>query len=110
MAIVSGYCLFGTSVILTLAFKKQVVALKLNPTLQKFEIVDDNVKIPPDGSFYSVNTAYVNDWKQKAKCFLKKCIEKKRSLRYIGSMVADIHRTLFKGGIFFYPANNKVIL
>ncbi|MES1918718.1 Fructose-1,6-bisphosphatase, partial [Bonamia ostreae] len=69
-------------------------------------LMNDNLRIP-DGECFSVNTSYYQDWDRKTKNFINNCQNKKRMFRYIGSMVADVHRTLLHGGIFMYPPNNK---
>jgi len=85
-----------------------VHAFIYSPDTGDYYLHKENIKIPPGGSYYSVNEAYYNKWKepvQKYVTYLKE--KKKKSLRYVGSFVSDFHRNLLHGGIFLYPADTK---
>jgi fructose-1,6-bisphosphatase I len=77
----------------------------------KFVLSHPNLSIKAEGAIYSVNQGNVNKFDEKLKSFIAWCGESDKTtlrpfgLRYIGSMVGDLHRTILKGGIFFYPAN-----
>jgi fructose-1,6-bisphosphatase I len=107
--IAAGYALYGTSTMLVLSTGQGVNGFLLDPQIGEFLLTDKNIKVPKKGSIYSINEGYANQWENSVKEFV---LEKKfppkgkpYSLRYVGSMVADVHRTIKHGGIFMYPAN-----
>jgi len=65
------------------------------------------MKMPKDGTIYSVNEGSYNSFGPEVKKYIEKCKERGYSARYIGSLVADFHRNLLKGGIYFYPSTSK---
>ena len=65
------------------------------------------MKVPEDGKIYSINEGSSNSFTQPLKEYLNFCKEKNYTSRYIGSLVADFHRNLLKGGIYIYPATTK---
>ena len=65
------------------------------------------MKMPNGGSYYSVNQGYYKQFSNGVQQFIDNCATRNRMLRYIGSMVADVHRTLCLGGIFMYPQTTK---
>jgi fructose-1,6-bisphosphatase I len=81
----------------------------LNPVSGEFELTRKDIKIPKRGNIYSVNEGNFQTWLDSTKEYIssRKELSKPYSLRYVGSMVADVHRTLLKGGIFLYPADKK---
>ena len=101
--VASGYVLYGTSTMLVFTTGNGVNGFTLDPSIGEFCLSHPNIKIPQSGNFYSVNQGYYLKFPTGVRRFLSHCFEEKRTLRYIGSMVADVHRTLFKGGIFTYP-------
>ncbi|MES1918725.1 hypothetical protein MHBO_000643, partial [Bonamia ostreae] len=103
--IVSGYCLYSSATILMLTFGNGVFGFTLDKQNNCFVLSHKNVKIPRNGKFYSVNEGYFNEWPEEIKQFVIDLKQKNKSLRYVGSLVADIHRTLLYGGIYFYPQN-----
>ena len=109
--VAAGYFLYGSSTMLVLSTGKGVDGFTLDPSVGEFLLSHPNIKIPEKGKIYSVNEAYFNFWDestQKLVSFFKDSTHKPNySLRYIGSMVADVHRTLIYGGIFMYPKDKK---
>jgi fructose-1,6-bisphosphatase I len=85
----------------------------LDPSLGEFLLSHEDIKIPPKGKIYSVNEGNYYYWDDGVKNYLNylketdKTTQRPYSSRYIGSLVADFHRTLLYGGIFMYPADNK---
>jgi fructose-1,6-bisphosphatase I len=65
------------------------------------------MRIPEDGKIYSINEGSANSFSEPVKKYIDYCKEKSYSGRYIGSLVADFHRNLLKGGIYIYPATAK---
>ena len=84
---------------------KQVNGFMLDPSIGEFVLTDPNMKIPKRGKIYSINEGYENKWDPAIFEYVKSKKEGKKpyGARYIGSMVADVHRTIKYGGIFLYP-------
>jgi fructose-1,6-bisphosphatase I len=111
--VAAGYVLYGSSTILAYTTGLGVSIFTLDPSIGEFILSDRNIKIPKHGPIYSINEGSYNSWDLGLKKYVKYCQEEDAktnrpySARYIGSMVADIHRTLIKGGIFIYPHSKK---
>eukprot|EP00126_Sphaerothecum_destruens_P006856 Sdes_comp19558_c0_seq6m11216 len=109
--VAAGYCMYGSSCCLVLCLGHEVHGYTLDPTIGEFILTHDNIKIPPRGKTYSINEGNSLYWDAATKEYVEsKKFPKKGnpySARYIGSMVADVHRTLLYGGIFMYPADSK---
>ena len=103
----AGYILYGSSVVLVLSVGRGVSMYVLDPLLGDFVLVKDGVRVPAAGKTYSINEAYVNDFADGLKAYLDWAHGAGYGARYIGSMVADVHRTLLKGGVFLYPGTKK---
>jgi fructose-1,6-bisphosphatase I len=101
----AGYSLYGSQTQFILAHKKVELYQLLN---EKFVLIQDNLKIPNRGKIVSMNLSYNHiNFNKKYELLAKQLFNKGYTLRFVGSMVADAHRTLLKGGIFMYPANKK---
>ncbi|PVH16061.1 uncharacterized protein CXQ87_003924 [Candidozyma duobushaemuli] len=112
--VAAGYTMYGASAHLMLTTGRGVHGFTLDTQLGEFILTQPDLKIPPTRAIYSVNEGnsfYWPEYVQKYIAELKEPQEelkgKPYSARYIGSMVADIHRTLLYGGIFAYPADSK---
>ncbi|MFT7478750.1 MAG: fructose-1,6-bisphosphatase I [Gammaproteobacteria bacterium] len=101
--VAAGYVLFGSSTIFVLTTGDGVAMFVLDPSVGAFMLVDDNVRMPSACKTYSVNEAYRETFPSGYQDYLSWAHGNGYSSRYVGSMVADIHRTLIKGGVFFYP-------
>lgn len=109
--VAAGYALYGSATMLVLAMES-VNCFMLDPAIGEFILVDRNVRIKSKGNIYSLNEGYAKDFDSAVAEYVQ---NKKIPLdgsapygaRYVGSMVADVHRTLVYGGIFLYPANKK---
>ena len=107
----AGYFIYGSSTILVITVGKGVHGFTLNTQDNEFYLSHPNITIPAKGKTYSINQGNIEKFDTGIKDFLSHCsaIDKESSspysLRYIGSMIGDIHRNLLKGGIFIYPAN-----
>jgi len=110
--VAAGYCMYGSSANLVLSTGNGVHGFTLDPGLGEFILTHPDIKIPPRGKIYSFNegnsvyfhppvTNYLNSIK------FPPAGKAPYSARYIGSMVADVHRTLLYGGIFGYPDDKK---
>jgi fructose-1,6-bisphosphatase I len=111
--VASGYIIYGSSTMLIYSTGKGVNGFTLDNSIGEFCLSHPNIQSPKDGSIYSLNEGNATDFPEGVKNYINWCKEKdsatKRpySARYIGSMVADIHRNLLKGGIFIYPPTAK---
>lgn len=105
--VAAGYILYGTSTILMYTTGNGVNGFTLDPSLGEFCLSHPNIKIPITGNHYSVNQGYYLQFDLDVRRYIDHCSDSKRKLRYIGSMVSDVHRTMFTGGIFMYPNTRK---
>ncbi|MCX6200044.1 MAG: class 1 fructose-bisphosphatase [Bacteroidetes bacterium] len=107
----AGYFIYGSSTILVLSTGNGVNGFTLNTEDNEFYLSHPSMKISENGKIYSLNQGNVGKFDEGVKNFISFCstVDKETSrpysLRYIGSMVGDLHRTFIKGGIFIYPAN-----
>ncbi|RNI22079.1 class 1 fructose-bisphosphatase [Rufibacter latericius] len=103
----AGYILYGASTILVYTTGRGVNGFTYEPSLGEFFLSHPDITIPQGGRQYSCNDANVSNFPLGIQNYLAFCREQKYSSRYIGSLVADFHRNLLKGGIYFYPASAK---
>ncbi|MFK7960745.1 MAG: class 1 fructose-bisphosphatase [Phycisphaerales bacterium] len=99
----AGYVLYGSSTVFVLTTGNGVDMFVLDQSIGAFVLVAGGLRIPSGHKVYSVNEAYTSSFPEPYQAFLRQCHEQGWSSRYIGSMVADIHRTLLQGGVFLYP-------
>ena len=107
--IASGYVVYGSSTVLVYSAGLGVHGFTLDPALGSYILTHKNIRIPRQGKYYSINEAYCDKFPEPYLNYLK-CLRGgdlgvSYSSRFIGSMVADFHRTLLRGGIFIYPPN-----
>ncbi len=106
--VAAGYILYGPSTVFVYASTYSINGFTLDPSIGSFLLSFPNIKIPEKGNIYSINegnSEFYDEQIKKYLAYLK--TTKSHKARYIGSMVADIHRTLLKGGIFLYPSDSK---
>lgn len=104
----AGYILYGSSVMLVYTTGKGVNGFTLDPAMGSFLLSHKDIQIPETGTTYSLNEAYFPFYDTALQDYLTNFKQKpKASARYIGSMIADVHRTLLKGGIFLYPTDTN---
>jgi len=108
---VGGYALYGSTTMLVLTLGKGVYGFTLDQAVGEFVLTHPNIKIKDRGNIYSINEGNSCYWEKGTLDYVTAIKSGKGkapySLRYIGSMVADVHRTLLYGGIFMYPADSK---
>lgn len=111
--VAAGYALYGSCTVLMFSAGFGVQQFTLDPSLNEFILTDKDVTIPFSGTIYSINEGYTSEYDTETQEMLK-CLKAEPSLdgssrtcRYVGSMVADIHRTFRKGGIFMYPPHTR---
>ena len=109
--VAAGYIIYGTSTMLVYTTGNGVNGFTLNPAIGTFYHSNSNLKIPKEGTIYSINEGNYLQFPKFVKKFLKFCQEEKDdrpyTSRYIGSLVSDFHRNMIKGGIFLYPETTK---
>ncbi|MCB9285042.1 MAG: class 1 fructose-bisphosphatase [Lewinellaceae bacterium] len=105
--VAAGYVLYGTSTLLVYTTGRGVNGFTLDPSIGEFCLSHRDIQIPARGSQYAVNQGYYLKFDVEMRRYIDHCSEMNFSLRYIGSMVSDIHRILLKGGIFLYPQTRK---
>ncbi len=109
----AAYVVYGSSTMMVYSTGNGVHGFTLDPSVGEFLLSHNDIKIPDNGHIYSVNEGNYAYWDQPIQEYVNylKRIDnhtgRPYSLRYIGSMVADLHRTLLYGGVFIYPANQK---
>jgi len=109
----SGYVIYGSSTMLVYATRLGVNGFTLEPSIGEFCLSHPNMQCAENGNIYSLNQGNSILYEKSTLKFLEYCMEENKEEkrpykhRYIGSMVADMHRTLIKGGIFIYPADKK---
>ncbi len=101
--IASGYILFGSSTILVFTTGNGVNGFTYEPSLGEFFLSHSQLKIPENGTIFSCNEGNYKDFPEGTKRYLDYCKDERYLGRYIGSLVADFHRNLLKGGIYLYP-------
>lgn len=105
--IAAGYILYGPSVMFVFTTGDTVDGFTLDPSIGSFILSHPDIKIPQKGEIYSVNESNVSKSSERIQNYVAKLKSENYKSRYVGSMVADIHRTLVKGGVFMYPADEK---
>jgi fructose-1,6-bisphosphatase I len=111
--VAAGYVIYGSSTMLVYTTGKGVNGFTLDPSIGEFCLSHPNMKIPKEGVIYSINEGYYAHFPDGVKKYIKYCqveddkTKRPYTSRYIGSMVADIHRNMIKGGIFIYPITSQ---
>jgi len=113
--VAAGYIIYGSSTMLVYTTGKGVNGFTLDPSIGEFCLSHPDLMIPQDGTIYSINEGNYTHFPDGVKKYIKYCqVEDKKTSRpytsrYTGSMVADLHRNLIKGGIFIYPCTASSI-
>ncbi|MCL4146716.1 UNVERIFIED_CONTAM: hypothetical protein GTU68_053863 [Idotea baltica] len=106
--VAAGYVLYGSSTMMVFTTGNGVNGFTYDPTIGTFCLSHPNMQMPKDGAIFSVNQGNYKYFSEGVKKYINYCQEEEEdrpySARYIGSLVADFHRNLIKGGIYFYPA------
>jgi fructose-1,6-bisphosphatase I len=105
--VAAGYILYGSSTVFVLTTGRGVDMFVLDTAIGSFMLVQRGLRMPETGKTYSVNEANVDSFPPGYQAYLKEAHGAGYSSRYIGSMVADVHRTLISGGVFMYPPTKK---
>ncbi|MGB5366429.1 MAG: class 1 fructose-bisphosphatase [Polyangiales bacterium] len=110
--VAAGYVVYGSSNMLVYSTGDQVDGFTYDPGVGEFFLSHPNIKVPQRGGIYSINEGNYHSWDKGIQSWvdwIKTPTQSKKAyrLRYIGAMVADLHRTLLRGGVFVYPPDDK---
>jgi len=105
--VAAGYVLYGSSTMLVYTTGHGVNGFTYEPTLGEYFLSHPQLKMPEDGKIYSINEGLANSFPAPVQEYIKYCKDREYTARYIGSLVADFHRNMLKGGIYVYPATAK---
>jgi fructose-1,6-bisphosphatase I len=110
--VAAGYIIYGSSTMMVYSTGRGVHGFTLDPSVGEFLLSHPNIRIPEKPQYYSVNHGYRKYWSEGVRRYTDWLQghdgqRKPLSLRYIGSLVADFHRNLLAGGVFYYPADTK---
>ena len=109
----AGYSLYGPSDIFVICINNKVNEFTLDPVKKEYLLSRSDIKVPKNGSVYSINEGNFVGWEDNIKKWVLNnknptgTSSKRKTLRYVGSLVADAHRTLINGGIFAYPPDRS---
>lgn len=113
--ICSGYAMYGSSTMLVVTVGNGVQGFTLNRDTEEFVLTHPNMRIPPDTHEFAVNMSNYRFWESPMQQYIDDCMQGKEgrrgkdfNMRWIASMVAEIHRILMRGGIFMYPIDSKI--
>lgn len=111
--VAAGYVIYGSSTMLVFSTGNGVNGFTLDTSIGVFCLSHPNMRVPKDGKMYSINEGNYKAFPEGVKRYIKYCQEEDEATdrpytsRYIGSLVADFHRNLIKGGIYIYPSTGK---
>jgi len=103
----AGYLVYGSSTMLVYSTGQGVHGFTYDPSVGEFLMSYEDIRIPKRGSIYSINEGYSDLWDEGTVRYVASLKKRPYKSRYIGSLVADFHRTLLYGGIFLYPTDKK---
>ena len=107
----AGYVVYGSSTIMVYTTGHGVHGFTLDPSFGAYVLSHENIRMPEQGTYYSSNDAYWDTFPTPYQEYLSHLrsggMGRRYALRYIGSLVADFHRTLLRGGVFLYPPTDK---
>lgn len=113
--VAAGYCLYGPSTMLVLTTGQGVSMFTLNRDFGEFLLTHDTITIPADTSEFAINMSNQRFWEPPVQRYIDECVRgqqgprgKDFNMRWVASMVADVHRILSRGGIFMYPIDEKI--
>ena len=112
--VAAGYCVYGPQTTLVLTVGDGVAVFTLDREQGSFVLTQENVKIPPDTKEFAINMSNMRHWDAPVKRYIDECLQGKDgprgkdfNMRWIASMVADVHRILTRGGVFMYPWDRR---
>ncbi|MDI3321111.1 class 1 fructose-bisphosphatase [Pinibacter soli] len=105
--VAAGYVLYGASTMLVYTTGHGVNGFTYEQSLGEYFLSNPDIRIPEDGTIYSINEGLSKEFFPPVTAYVDWCKEQSFNARYVGSLVADFHRNLLKGGIYIYPATTK---
>ena len=112
--VAAGYCVFGPQTTLVLTVGNGVAMFTLDREQGSFILTDENIRIPDDTKEFAINMSNMRHWDAPVRRYIDECLAGKEgprgkdfNMRWIASMVADVHRILTRGGIFMYPWDKR---
>ncbi|MEJ5030504.1 MULTISPECIES: class 1 fructose-bisphosphatase [Comamonas] len=112
--VAAGYCVYGPQTTLVLTFGDGVAMFTLDREQGSFVLTQENVRIPEDTKEFAINMSNMRHWDAPVKRYVDECLagvegprNKDFNMRWIASMVADVHRILTRGGVFMYPWDKR---
>jgi fructose-1,6-bisphosphatase I len=112
--VAAGYCVYGPQTTLVLTVGDGVAMFTLDREQGSFVLTEENVHIPEDTKEFAINMSNMRHWDQPVKRYIDECLQGKEgprgkdfNMRWIASMVADVHRILTRGGVFMYPWDKR---
>jgi fructose-1,6-bisphosphatase I len=114
LLVVAGYAIYGPQTMLVLTIGQGVVAFTLDREMGSWILTSDNIKIPEDTKEFAINMSNMRHWAPPVRKYIDECLEGKAgsrgkdfNMRWVASMVADVHRILTRGGVFMYPWDKR---
>ncbi len=108
--VAAGYCVYGPQTTLVLTVGDGVAMFTLDREQGSFVLTQENVQVPPDTQEFAINMSNMRHWAPPVKRYVDECLAGKTgprgkdfNMRWVASMVADVHRILTRGGVFLYP-------
>lgn len=105
--VAAGYILYGSSTMLVYTTGHGVNGFTFEQSLGEYFLSHENMCVPEDGKIFSINEGPSNSFSESIKKYIQYCKDNNYTARYIGSLVADFHRNLLKGGVYVYPSTAK---
>ncbi len=112
--VAAGYCVYGPQTTLVLTVGDGVAMFTLDREQGSFVLTQENVRIPEDTKEFAINMSNMRHWDEPVKRYIDECLQGKEgprgkdfNMRWIASMVADVHRIMSRGGIFMYPWDKR---
>ncbi len=113
--VAAGYCIYGPSTIMVLTTGNGVHGFTLDQDIGEFKLTHPNITIPEDTKEFAINMSNQRFWDAPVKRYIDECLAGKEgprgkdfNMRWVASMVAEVHRILTRGGIFMYPIDSKI--
>jgi fructose-1,6-bisphosphatase I len=113
--VAAGYAVYGPTTLLVLTVGNGVVCFTLDRELGSFVLTQENLQIPPETQEFAINMSNMRHWETPVKRYIDELLAGKTgprgkdfNMRWVASMVADVHRIMTRGGIFLYPLDSKI--